>query len=200
MLQDDFVLGWQNIWRQPFVGASGGYSRTQTAVGTTNGAGGRNLQLFVLAPDTTVLHALSGFWHPEDLARELRFAKVISRLWEDGERSLGDKKRMLLNLHLAEVRRHPDETFARSGWQNFDSRVEMQRATTEARDTVLFDDQGIITGMKPLNVLVHERVLDQPFVKFEDFDIEAFVDYGRPFYDNNRRFDRPHKMPARRGS
>jgi len=29
----------------------------------------------------------------------------------------------------------------------------------------------------------------QPFVKFRKFDVEALVDYGRPYYDNNAKLD-----------
>jgi len=195
MLEHDFVLGWSNIWKQPYVGMSGGYSRHAHAVGTTNGAGAHNLQLFVLAPDGTVLHALPGFWHPEDLARELRFAKVAARLWEDDTRTRAQKDRMLVRLHLAEIRRQSPETYARSGWQDFDERTERARAQREARDTVLTNALGEIIGMKPLNVLAHERVLQQPFVPFTEFDIGRFVDYGTLYYDLNQGRDHARVLP-----
>ena len=62
-LQSDFVVGWRNIIAADSVGESFGYTCDQPAVGTTNGAGPHNVQLFVLSPDLTVLHALPGFWH-----------------------------------------------------------------------------------------------------------------------------------------
>jgi hypothetical protein len=33
--------------------------------------------------------------------------------------------------------------------------------------------------IKPLTTLVHERMMEQPFVKFRRFDTEEFIDYGR---------------------
>ena len=196
MLKSDFVVGWQNIYRQDFVGYSNGYQVNQTAVGTTNGAGPHNIQIFVLSPDLVVLHALPGFWHPDDLARELRFAKVLARLWEDQDRSREQKDDMFRRLQLAEVRRHPPETFARSKWQGFDSRVEIVKQQKGPRDTFLLNADGTpvpagrgIPRMKPINMLVHERMAQRPFVPYEDFDVEAFVDYGKMHYDLNVRVD-----------
>lgn len=194
-LENHFILGHKNIHKDEHVGMSRGYSKTQHAVGTTNGAGGRNVQFLVIAPDGVVLHALPGFWHPEDLARELRFAKVAARLWEDDTRTRAQKDRMLVRLHLAEIRRQSPETYARSGWQDFDERTERARAQREARDTVLTNALGEIIGMKPLNVLAHERVLQQPFVPFTEFDIGRFVDYGTLYYDLNQGRDHARVLP-----
>ena len=74
LLKSDFVVGWKNIQREDYVGASHGYTCEQPAVGTTNGAGPRNTQMFVLSPGGVVLHALPGFWHPDELAAELHFS------------------------------------------------------------------------------------------------------------------------------
>jgi hypothetical protein len=192
MLQSDFVVGWQNIYREDFVGYSNAYYRGHTAVGTTNGAGPHNIQIFVLSPDLVVLHALPGFWHPDDLARELRFAKVLARLWEDQDRTREQKDDMFRRLQLAEVRRHPAETFARSTWQGFDARIEMQKLKQGPRDTFLLQpdgtpilDQHGRPRMKPINMLTHERMAQRPFVPYEDFDVAAFIDYGNMHYDLN---------------
>ena len=72
MLKSDFVLGWKNIIREDYVGRSHGYTSRQTSVGTTNGAGPHNVQIFVLSPELVVLHALPGFWHPEPRRRSTR--------------------------------------------------------------------------------------------------------------------------------
>lgn len=149
--------------------------------------------MFILSPDLVVLHALPGFWHPDDLARELRFAKVLGRLWEDDQRPREEKDDMFRRLQLAELRRQPAETFARSTWQGFDARVENQKLEQDpTRDTFLFDRFGNpLLGayqqpqMKPINMLVHERMAERPFVAYEDFDIEEFIDYGKLHYDNN---------------
>jgi hypothetical protein len=195
LLRDRFVVGWRDIRDEDWVGSSFGYSPGQRAVGTTNGAGARNVQTFVLAPDLTVLHALPGFWHPEDFARELRFALVLARLWSDDNRTRAEKEAMFELLQLAEARCQPEATRARSAWQDFDRRTELGRAQVEARDVFAFDGEASAMGggaelaMKPLCVLVHERMAERRFLPFAAFDAAAFVDYGQKFYDNNRGLD-----------
>lgn len=194
MLQDRFVVGWHNIWREPYVGQSHGYTKNQTAIGTTNGAGGRNMQVFVLSPDLVVLHALPGFWHPDDFAHELRFAEGLASLWADAKVSRAQKDHMFRQVQLAEVRAHDELTFARSAWQDFDAHAERARAQQGPRDTLvnamcgvepLTGTQLVSAALKPLNVLVHERMANRPFVPFAEFDVADFVDYGLGYYDNN---------------
>lgn len=187
MLQEDFVVGWKNNEREDYCGTSRGYARTQTALGTTNGAGGHNVQIFVLSPDLVVLHALPGFWHPEDLVAELQFAKVLDQLWRDDGRTRAQKETMWKRLHRTELRRQSEATTARSDWQSFDRSMELSRARDEVRDTIVVGAAGL--QVKPINQLVHERLIRRPFVKFEDFDTADFVDYGKTHYDNNSGFD-----------
>lgn len=202
ILSERFVVGWHNIWREAWVGQSHGYRPDQSAVGTTNGAGGRNMQVFVLAPDATVLHALPGFWHPEDFAHELRFAAALADLWQDDTLSRERKDAMFAMVHLAEPGLQSEATRARSGWQRFDAHVEIHRARTEGRDTLAAPPQDEVdprSSLKPLNVLVHERMAERPFVPFAEFDVERFVDYGRPYYDNNAsRGDKGVDLPRPR--
>lgn len=187
MLRDEFVLGWKNNEREEYCGTSRGYSRSQTAVGTTNGAGGHNVQIFVLTPDLVVLTALPGFWHPDDLASELRFAKVLDRLWRDENRTTAQKNSMWVKLHEQHLSRQSPETTARSEWQSFDRRKELARSRRENLDTVVINEDG--PEVKPLNRVVRKRLIDRPFEAFADFDIPSFVDYGRTHYDNNARYD-----------
>lgn len=189
LLQERFVLGFRNIERDKHVGLSHGYRDNQTAVGTTNGAGGRNVQLIVLASDETVLHVLPGFWHPEELAAELRLALEIHRLHLDDAISPTSKKAMFAALHRSHLRRHLDESSGRNGWQGFDQHAEYERNKTEKRDTFGLDENGQ-PQLKPIMQLVHERMMARPFKKFADFDIESFVDYGRAYYDNNMGIDK----------
>jgi hypothetical protein len=195
-LKSDFVVGWRNIITEKYVGESFGYTCDQTAVGTTNGAGPHNVQIFVLAPDLTVLHALPGFWHPEDLAQELEFSKTLHRLWNDNGRSRQEKDVMFAQLQLAEPKNHSKTTTIRSSWQGFDAKNEQKRRDAgHTRDTFLTSVDGSVAErrgrpkMKPINQLVHERMAQRPFVKFKDFDVAVFADYGRILYDNNRRVD-----------
>lgn len=194
MLRRDFVLGWKNIRKEEYVGDSFGYSRKQSCVGTTNGAGGKNVQLFILSHDGVVIHALPGFWHPEDLEHELRLALVSFRLWQDDGRTLAQKRRMYQRLVLTDLRYQSAATYARSDWQGFDKFHEGRIGGRDtSRDTFEHSADGKMKVtdrgapiLKPMNVLAHQRMAARAFLKFEDFDIKAFVDYGTRFYDNNR--------------
>lgn len=180
-----FVLSWRNIERESHVGRSHGYGAHQTAVATTNGAGGRNVQLVTLAADRTVLHVLPGYWHPDDLVAELRFAREVHRLYVDDEASDAQKHAMFTALHRAASRRTSADTIARSDWQGFDRVEELQRAQREPRDTVTTPGT-----LKPVCLVVRDRMAARPFRKLDAFDMETFVDYGRPFYDNNAGLDK----------
>ena len=39
---------------------------------------------------------------------------------------------------------------------------------------------------KTTDQIVHERMAARPFVKYADFDVAAFSDYGRPKYDKKQ--------------
>ncbi len=114
-------------------------------------------------------------------------------LWlrNDESRTREQKDDMFRRLQLTELRFHTPETYARSDWQGFDKSHE-GRVLSEKRDTFERTGEGELRRntagapvLKPINVLVHDRMSKRPFVKFEDFDTAAFVDYGRKFYDNN---------------
>jgi hypothetical protein len=49
--------------------------------------------------------------------------------------------------------------------------------------------------LKAIRRLVHDRLLAQPFPRLADFDLEAFVDYGRTYYDNNASVDEGRRFP-----
>jgi hypothetical protein len=184
LLRERFVLADRNIERELHVGISHGYACDQTAVGTTNGAGGRNVQLLVLAPDETVLHALPGFWHAEDLLPELRLALDLYRLHGEDRISEPQRQALFVQMHRAHMARYGEAAAHRGAWQGFDQNHESMRAAGEVRDTVDSRVGGEVK-LKPIPQLVHERLLARPFLRLREFGMEAFVDYGRPFYDNN---------------
>jgi hypothetical protein len=194
LLSDRFVLGVQNIDREKHVGLSHGYRPTQTAIGTTNGAGGRNVQIVVLASDETVLHVLPGFWHAEDLLAELRFALELHTLHRRIDMSPDAKVAMFRAMHRSFVRRQPPTTVARSDWQDFDRNAELSRAQSEPRDTIDPEASGQKPSLKPICRLVHDRMMARPFRKLGAFDMESFVDYGRAYYDNNEGYDKGRKF------
>lgn len=188
-LRDQFVLGYGDLERAPHVGLSGGYRRDQSVLGATNGAGGRNVQLFCLAADGTVVHALPGFWHAIDLLPELQLARQLHDLWLGADHTLAQKVAMAQTLHRGYVKKLGAGTMLRSRWRAEDLSAEQARGP--ARDTIARDEKGQpVKGaggfvLVPTVQVVHERLAAKPFVKFGDFDVEAFVDYGVPLHDPN---------------
>jgi hypothetical protein len=194
LLRTKFLVGTRNIERDSHVGLSHGYACNQTAVGTTNGAGGRNVQMLVLSADETVVHALPGFWHAEDLLVELQLALEVHRLHVAEDLSPASKLAMFKVLHRSHLRRHGEGMASRSEWQGFDRAHEAQRAQTEARDTFIVARDGTKT-LKSIPQLVHDRMVARPFQRLSEFGLASFVDYGRPFYDNNEGLDRGRAFP-----
>ena len=182
----------------------------------------------MLSPDGIVLHALPGYWHPEDLAREMAFAHELWDVWKsDLSRKAKDAK--FAAMQIAAYKAHPAATTMRSRWQGFDAKNEHVRVACGVdRDTIqgapvqqpLSEAEKAERGrkmgrmkalkqaqkkaklageehcslipkqkMKPLNQLVHERMSVRPFVRLEDFDVAEFANYGRTYYDNNKKVD-----------
>ena len=195
-LQSSFVLCHRNIEKDQHVGMSHGYSASQSAVGTTNGAGARNVQFLVLAPDEqrTVLHALPGFWHGEDLIHELKLGLEIHRLHGDASIDPAARHRMFRMLHGSHLRRHGKAAESRGQWQGFDRWAELQRVQKDpGRDTFKRVANGEL-ALKSIPEIVHDRMVARPFQPLAVFDVESFVDYGRAFYDNNQGIDRGRKF------
>lgn len=184
-LDNRFILAHHNIKKEEHVGMSHGYKPTQSAVGTTNGAGPRNVQFLILASDETVLHALPGFWHAEDLVNELQLAFEINRLYLDEGKTDEQKGQMYAMLHKTHLRRYGRAAKRRGQWQGFDRWAEMNRVQFEDRDTFRKTATGELE-LKSVVDVIHDRMLDRRFKKLDEFDLEEFVDYGRAFYDNNR--------------
>jgi len=141
-----------------------------------------------------VIHALPGFWHAQDLLPELRLALEVHKLYVDETMSPASKLAMFAALHRAHVRRYGDAAKERGDWQGFDGQFELARAAKETRDTVVADAEGK-QHLKAIPDLVHERMAARPFKKLSEFGMEAFVDYGRPYYDNNMGLDTGRNFP-----
>ncbi|MBK8206507.1 MAG: hypothetical protein IPK87_06870 [Planctomycetes bacterium] len=214
-LKNNWVVAWRNIITEDYVGDSHGYTQEDTAIGTTNGAGPTNTQIIMLSPDGVVLHALPGFWHAEDLAREMKLAKELWAVWKDTSLSREQKDKKFASMQIEAWKNHPQATTLRSRWQGFDARNEHKRvALGIERDTVkgapvqsrlteaeraeveskmarlnTVDKDAPKVQLKPINQLVHERMSVRPFVKYEAFDVAEFADYGRRYYDNNKKVD-----------
>lgn len=191
-MRDKFVLLRSDIERELHVGLSHGYRRDQTAFGTTNGSGGRNVQMVFLAADGTVLHALPGFWHPLDLLAELQLVHQLHELYGSEGHSAAQKLTMATTMHRGFLRGLSGLAIDRSRWQDADALAEQARGRVVPRDTFVLDakgqplrDKAGIAALKPLVQVVHERSMVRAFVPFGEYDIEELVDYGTPQSDAN---------------
>ena len=202
-LREHFILGWSDIESAPHIGLSAGYRQDQTALGTTNGAGGRNVQIVVMTADETVLLVLPGFWHAIDLLPELGLARNLFDLQRSTGHTDEQKAKMFVGMHRALLRKISSGTQGRSRWQDADRLAENASSALLIRDTFVLDVKGQPTrdasGMvilKALPQVIHERLLAQPFVKFGAFDMEALVDYGRPLHDENAAIESGRPFPG----
>ena len=178
-LQSGFVCGWHDIKNEPWCGVSGRYDPDNGAAWTTNGAGPHNIQLFMLAADGMVLHCLPGYWETHDLAGEIKLAGELNRVWTDASLSREQKDQKFRDLHLQHLKDHPKELVARSQLQGFDKKFEEKRKNV----STCFSKDGAV---KTTDRIMHERMAARPFVAFEAFDVEKYVDYGRQKYDKKR--------------
>lgn len=208
LLKSGFVCGTRDITYEPHSGISGLHPTTGPAVYTTNGAGPHNLQLFMLAPDGTVLHCLPGFWSAQDLSTELKFAQELNQVWQDSSLSRGQKDELFKTMNLAHIQQHSLLTTRRSRMQGFDVKFEARTRPTTS-DTIKegvtlagFSDRA---AFKTTDVIAHERMAERPFIPYEQFDVAAFSDYGRQKYDKKQdggidppRPTRAEKMARRR--
>ncbi len=216
-LRNHFVCGYRDISSEPYSGNSGAHSVNGQAVDTTNGAGPHNIQLFVMAPDGTVLHCLPGYWNPNDLAAELKLAQRIGSIWQNNSMSLEQKKIQFSKMHLEHFRSHSKETIARSQMQGFDKHAELARGKNA--DTVRLASVAMATCsdgsceseaarkgedpdkeelvVKSTDEIMHERMSKRAFMAYTAFDTGKFSDYGTHYYDKHEdALDEHGKMMA----
>lgn len=189
LLKSDFVCGVKDITGKPYAGKSDRHDTKGKAVHTSNGSGPRNVQLFVLAPDGTVLHCLPGYWNSRDLAYELNFAKKVYGLYRNKKMAPFQKKDVFQQMQLAHIDKHPPKMANRSHMQRFDQTWEA-RHRLKTSDTIKDVDMILASkhgppqeAFKTTDEIMHERMAMRPFMKFDRFDVARFVDYGRPSYD-----------------
>lgn len=195
-LKDNYVCGTRDISGLPYAGVSGRHEINGNAVGTTNGAGPHNIQLFVLASDGTVLHCLPGYWCPQDLIYELDFAKSVNQVW-NSRQSVEAKQAQFSRLHLAHIKQHPAAMSQRSRMQGFDQLFELKNRL-DVTDTIadkalaqmaLKNQMRVPEGVfKTTDVIMHERLAKMPFEPYEGFNVAAFSDYGKIQYDKNEDY------------
>lgn len=191
----NFVCGAKDIVNEPYCGVSGRHAPDGKGIVTTNGAGPHNLQLFVLAPDGTVLHCLPGYWAPQDLSRELNLAQQLFQVWKDPRLSRAQKNQLFSQMQLAHIAQHPADMVRRSRMQGFDQKFEAKNRPYQS-DTVLNpdlavkalankDNQLLKQAFKTTDVIMHERLSQRPFMPYQQFDVAAYTDYGRQKYEKH---------------
>lgn len=195
-LKRNFIVGYRNIKDEKYAGNSGVHPLDGAAVGTTNGAGPHNVQMFILSADGTVLHCLPGYWQSDDLNCELELAKRLNAVWLDKAMKLSDKKQLFVRLHKEHAQAHGDELRARSQLQGFDAmhiyehRHELADCISdkEAIKAVQDPHKGVpIEAFKTTDQIMHSRLAEQPFVAYKSFNVEKFADYGCQYYDREER-------------
>ena len=142
--------------------------------------------MFVLAPDGTVLTCLPGYWESEDLAGELNLAEDLYKVYKDPTLTMAQKKQKFTLMHLEHIKEHSPAMVTRSKMQGFDMKYEAKnRAKTS--DTIYSSTGGDrkMGGIqfKTTDVILHERMAMRPFLKYTEFDVAQYCDYGRPKYD-----------------
>jgi hypothetical protein len=191
ILKNDFVCGYRDIEKEKWAGASGNHMPDGQAVDTTNGAGPHNVQIFVLAADGTVLTCLPGYWGPEDLASELKLAQNLNRVWQNPKLSVARKFELFQQMQIAHIAEHSENEHQRSQMQGFDASFEASRrfknqdvfANGCSHRSMPWSNVG--QNLKSTDVIMHERMARQPFVPYENFNVQAFSDYGLTMYDKN---------------
>ena len=187
VLKNQFVCGYRNITGEPYAGKSGKHETDGQAIVTTNGAGPHNVQLFFLSEDGVVEHALLGFWDPRDLLWEIRFAQGMNRLWHSTATSEENKRKEFRRANLLAIRQLPLDMVARSHLQGFDAKKELKEAASDFRfkpgDYHPPARTGKHVNLKSTVQVIHERMVQLPFVAYKDFDVADFADYGKQRYD-----------------
>ena len=191
LLKNYFVCGYKDITGQDYAGSSGHHGKTGKAVKTSNGAGPRNLQLFVLAKDGTVLTCLPGYWDSQDLLSELKLAYKLNALYNDPKIAKHEKAKEFSKIHLDHIKKHSQAMVNRSHLQHFDAVYEARHNIASSdviKDRELIDrptSRFPLEAFKTTDVIMHERMAKRPFKPYVSFDTKDYVAYGKPMYDKN---------------
>ena len=195
-LKENFECATRDITGESYAGVSGRHEVNGKAVKTTNGAGPHNIQMFMLASDGTVLHCLPGYWAPADIVPEMELARQLNQVWMSSY-SPEQKRREFYRLHLAHAYNHSNATRMRSRMQGFDQQWEA-RHKLNTSDTILnptLAAQVLQKGVKApegafktTDLIMHERMAVRPFLPYNQFDVVAYSDYGRPLYDKHEDY------------
>ncbi len=195
LLKQDFVCGYKDIENKRYAGSSRKHSPSGEAVDTTNGAGPHNIQIFVMDPDGTVLTCLPGYWCSQDLASELEFAKQLGAVYRDTTLTVADRNTRFTEMQLNHLKAHSKAERKRSEMQHFDVAYEKDKRflTSDVFNRTVINPRTLNpnlsnlpeSAIKTCDVIMHQRMATRPFIPYEEFDVAAFSDYGRPMYDRH---------------
>jgi hypothetical protein len=196
-LKEYFACGYRDITREPYAGVSGVHEVGGNAVDTSNGAGPHNLQLFMLSADGTVLNCLPGYWHSQDLIPEMQLAAQLNEVWLNPELSRAQKDQLFTQMHLAHISQHSPQMVRRSRMQSFDMKYEAEHRLNRS-DTIANKgpvQMAVLTrgkmppeAFKTTDEIFHERMARRPFLAYNQFDVAAYADYGKPKYDKKEDY------------
>jgi hypothetical protein len=77
-LHPHFTVAWDNLLPElyPDTGTPKAYS-PEHAARVPEGAGGGNIRIYFCTPDGQIVHQVIGYWKPESLLEEIRFARRL---------------------------------------------------------------------------------------------------------------------------
>lgn len=173
-LNKHFVPAWENIkGKQSYAGSSNSHMPSNAAMEVSNCAGHHNVQMVFMTADGRVLHCLPGYWTPRHFLHEVALAVEIGKLYYKPGISAAERNSEYLDLHLRHSLEHTQELRDASCHQGFD------RQNLEKRQESDFHrKEGFVLGLKTPDQVMHERLAERPFVPFEVFSVERFIDMG----------------------
>lgn len=149
----------------------------------------------MLSPDGTVLECLPGYWNPQDLLTEMRFANDLNNVWLNPKLSRSQKEHTFTQMHLAHLQQHPAGMVKRSKMQGFDQKYEAEHrlntSDTIAHPEWITPNMLLMGGklnpdaFKTTDEIMHERMSARPFLPIAQFDVANYVEYGKPKYDKH---------------
>ncbi len=179
MLKTKFLCGWKDISGARYAGTSTRHQTGAPAQLVNTCSGHKNVQMFFMTSDGTLLHCVPGFWQPKNWLMEAKLALSLNKLYHNKRLSIVQRNDAFLKAHLSHHRdAHTSGLRYGSQLQGFDVSKERHNPNSDFNRT-----SGPLKGsMKTVDQVVHERLAARPFMTFETFDIAAFVEFGNSDY------------------
>ncbi len=178
ILRRNFVCGWDNISEsKSYAGKSNSHMPSNSAVTVSNCSGHHNVQMFFMTPDAHIVNCLPGFWDVKSFLMEVQLASKLNKLYKS-TRSIVKRNDKFLDIHLEFAFFNHKSLSGKSQLQKFDEMNLNRREETDFQRM----DGFVSSGFKTADQVVHERMAERPFLKYEEFDVPSFIDMGRKKY------------------